>query len=156
MPGRAEGGKAPRHTLAFPHAVLQSRGTPSSCERIMPHAKVAPQNRQHAREMRKVMTDAELKFWNAVRAHRLDGLSFRRQLPVGGYIVDFACPSHKIIVELDGFQHAEDSAAEYDKRRTRTLEELGWTILRFWNHEVLTDLDNVCFHIIRTIREDRR
>ncbi|MCW8282896.1 endonuclease domain-containing protein [Agrobacterium sp. InxBP2] len=122
----------------------------------MPHAKVAPQNRQHAREMRKVMTDAELKFWNAVRAHRLAGLSFRRQLPVAGYIVDFACPSHKIIVELDGFQHAEDSAAEYDKRRTRTLEELGWTILRFWNHDVLTDLDNVCLHIIRTIREDRR
>jgi len=105
--------------------------------------------------MRKAMTDAELKFWNAVRAHRLDGMSFRRQLPVAGYIVDFACPSHKIIIELDGFQHAGDVAAAYDQQRTRTFEELGWTVLRFWNEDILRDIDNVCLHIIRTAKEDR-
>ena len=121
----------------------------------MPHAKVKPQHREHARQMRKALTDAELKFWNAVRAHRLDGLSFRRQLPVAGYIVDFACPSHKIIVELDGFQHAEDAAAAYDRQRTRTLEELGWTVLRFWNDDILKDIDNVCLHIIRTAEENQ-
>lgn len=101
------------------------------------------------------MTDAELKFWNAGRAHRLDGMSFRRQLPVAGYIVDFACPSHKIIVELDGFQHAGDAAAAYDQQRTHTFEELGWTVLRFWNEDILRDIDNVCLHIIRTVKEDR-
>ncbi|WP_080818763.1 endonuclease domain-containing protein [Agrobacterium deltaense] len=121
----------------------------------MPHAKVNPQHRSHARQMRKAMTDAELKFWNAVRAHRLDGMSFRRQLPVAGYIVDFACPSRKIIVELDGFQHADDAAAAYDQERTRTFEELGWTVLRFWNEDILRDIDNVCLHIIRTVKEDR-
>ncbi|QCM11673.1 endonuclease domain-containing protein [Agrobacterium tumefaciens] len=121
----------------------------------MPHAKVEPKHRAYARQMRKAMTDAELKFWNAVRAHRLDGLSFRRQLPVAGYIVDFACPSHKIIVELDGFQHAGDVAAIYDQQRTQTLEELGWTVLRFWNEDILRDIDNVCLHIIRTVKEDR-
>lgn len=105
--------------------------------------------------MRKAMTEAELKFWNAVRAHRLDGLSFRRQLPVAGYIVDFACPLHKIIIELDGFQHAEDAAANYDQQRTHTLEELGWTVLRFWNDDILKDIDNVCLHIIRTVKENR-
>ena len=101
------------------------------------------------------MTDTELKFWNAVRAHRLDGLSFRRQLPVAGYIVDFACPSHKIIVELDGFQQVDDAAVAYDRERTRTFEELGWTVLRFWNEDILRDIDNVCLHIIRTVKEDR-
>ncbi|EPR22375.1 MULTISPECIES: endonuclease domain-containing protein [Agrobacterium] len=101
------------------------------------------------------MTGAELKFWNAVRAHRLEGLSFRRQLPVAGYIVDFACPLHKIIFELDGFQHADDAAAAYDRERTRTFEELGWTVLRFWNEDILGDIDNVSLHIIRTVKEDR-
>ncbi len=121
----------------------------------MPHAKVEPKHRAYARQMRKAMTDAELKFWNAVRAHRLDGMSFRRQLPVAGYIVDFACPSHKIIIELDGFQHAGDVAAAYDQQRTQTFEELGWTVLRFWNEDILRDIDNVCLHIIRTVKEDR-
>ncbi|CAD0210725.1 putative protein [Rhizobium rhizogenes] len=101
------------------------------------------------------MTDPELRFWNAVRAHRLDGLSFRRQLPVCGYIVDFACPSHKIVVELDGFQHADDAAAAYDLHRTQALEELGWTVLRFWNDDIMSDIDNVCLHIIRTVKENQ-
>lgn len=121
----------------------------------MPHAKVEPKHREYARQMRKAMTDAELKLWNAVRAHRLDGLAFRRQLPVTGYIVDFACPSHKIIIELDGFQHGEETAAAYDQQRTRMFEELGWTVLRFWNEDILRDIDNVCLHIIRTVKENQ-
>ncbi|MFK0204333.1 endonuclease domain-containing protein [Agrobacterium sp. NPDC090283] len=121
----------------------------------MPHAKVEPKHREYARQMRKTMTDAELKLWNAVRAHRLEGLAFRRQLPVAGYIVDFACPSHKIIIELDGFQHGEKTAAAYDQQRTRMFEELGWTVLRFWNEDILRDIDNVCLHIIRTVKENQ-
>jgi very-short-patch-repair endonuclease len=56
---------------------------------------------------------------------------------------------------LDGFQHAEAAAAAYDQQRTRTFEELGWTVLRFWNEDILRDIDNVCLHIIRTVKEDR-
>ena len=102
------------------------------------------------------MTDAELKLWNAIRAHRLEGLSFRRKMPIAGFIVDFACSDHRLILEIDGYQHTSEAALHYDHERTVRLEKDGWTILRFWNHEVLTDLDNVFIHSIRTIREDRR
>ncbi|WP_144575017.1 endonuclease domain-containing protein [Agrobacterium sp. DE0009] len=121
----------------------------------MPHADVDPVHRKYAKQTRKVMTDAELKLWNAIRAHRLEGLSFRRQMPIAGFIVDFACSDHRLVVEVDGSQHTSDAALRYDQERTARLEKDGWNIFRFWNHEVLTDLDNVCLHIIRTIREDR-
>ncbi|RWX75900.1 endonuclease domain-containing protein [Neorhizobium lilium] len=114
----------------------------------MPHAPVPITNRANARQMRKALTDAELKLWNALRAHRLMGLGFRRQLPIAGYIVDFACPSQKIVVELDGSQHGEGIIAEYDAIRTRRIEQLGWTVLRFWNDDVLKDIDNVCLHLL--------
>ncbi|NUS21458.1 MAG: endonuclease domain-containing protein [Mesorhizobium sp.] len=98
--------------------------------------------------MRKAMTDAELKLWNEVRANRLMGLSFRRQMPIAGYIVDFACPDKKLIVEIDGSQHALAEVSASDAARTATLEALGWTILRFWNDDVIRDIDNVCQHIV--------
>lgn len=91
------------------------------------------------------MTDAELKLWNELRAHRLMGLGFRRQLPIAGYIVDFACPDRKTIVEVDGSQHAQNPG---DVDRDAALKALGWTILRFWNDDVLHDIDNVCRHIV--------
>jgi very-short-patch-repair endonuclease len=94
------------------------------------------------------MTDAELKLWNEVRAHRLMGLSFRRQMPIAGYIVDFACPDKKLIVEIDGSQHAHEEVSASDVVRTTKLETLGWTILRFWNDDVIRDIDNVCQHIV--------
>lgn len=98
--------------------------------------------------MRKAMTDAELKLWNELRAHRLMGLGFRRQMPIAGYIVDFACPAQKIIVEVDGSQHGEATGLRADRYRTQTLESLGWTVLRFWNDDILRDIDNVCQHIV--------
>ncbi|NEJ70692.1 DUF559 domain-containing protein [Rhizobium phaseoli] len=120
----------------------------------MPHAPIPPQRRANARRMRKALTDAELKLWNALRAHRLMGLSFRRQMPIAGYIVDFACPTHRLIVEIDGSQHALASNASYDDIRARRLQTYGWTVLRFWNDDILRDIDNVCTHIIRTIGKD--
>ncbi|WP_258052313.1 endonuclease domain-containing protein [Mesorhizobium sp. INR15] len=98
--------------------------------------------------MRKVMTDAELKLWNELRAHRLMGLGFRRQFPIAGYIVDFACPEKKLVVEMDGSQHSEADFAAADALRTKRLEQDGWTILRFWNDDVIRDIDNVCQHIV--------
>ncbi|MDX8513627.1 endonuclease domain-containing protein [Mesorhizobium captivum] len=114
----------------------------------MTHHRVSPVNRGNARKMRKAMTDAELKLWNEVRAHRLMGLSFRRQMPIAGYIVDFACPDKKLIVEIDGSQHAHAEVSASDATRTQQLEALGWTILRFWNDDVIRDIDNVYQHIV--------
>jgi very-short-patch-repair endonuclease len=111
----------------------------------MSHYVVTPANRRNARKMRKVMTDAELKLWNELRAHRLMGLSFGRQMPIAGYIVDFACPDKKLIVEVDGSQHGESYG---DAVRDRSLSDLGWTTLRFWNDDVLRDIVNVCQHIV--------
>ena len=120
----------------------------------MPHADVSRRLRSNAKGMRRKLTDAELKFWNAVRAHRLERLGFRRQLPVLGYIADFACPEHRLIVEIDGSQHAE-ARALHDLRRTETLERNGWMVLRFWNDEVLHDIDNVCLHIVKVLGIDK-
>jgi very-short-patch-repair endonuclease len=106
--------------------------------------------------MRKVLTDAELALWNELRAHRLMGLGFRRQMPIAGYIVDFACPTHRLIVEVDGCQHALDMSRSYDANRTARLEEDGWVVLRFWNDEILRDIDGVCRHILATLEENRR
>ena len=89
----------------------------------MPHTPLPPSNRSRARSMRKRMTDAELKLWNEVRAHRRMDLGFRRQFPIGSYVVDFACPAKRLIVEIDGSQHGEDDIARSDAVRTRFLEQ---------------------------------
>ena len=101
------------------------------------------------------MTEAELKLWNAVRAGRLMEMKFRRQLPIAGYIVDFACPTFKIIVELDGSQHGRDENVRADAERTKRLESLGWAVLRFWNNDVQNDIDGVCQHIV-LVAEQRK
>jgi len=119
----------------------------------VPHGEVSSQIRSNARRMRRAMTEAELNLWNALRAHRLMGLSFRRQMPVAGFIVDFACPAHRLIVELDGSQHANEDRIAYDQQRTARLERDGWTVVRFWNDDVLKDIDNVCQHILLVIRD---
>ncbi len=94
------------------------------------------------------MTDAELKLWNEIRAHRLMGLGFKRQVPIGPYIVDFACPSHRLIVEVDGSQHGEVENQAKDAVRSSYLEGRGWTVLRFWNDDILRDIDGVCQHVV--------
>jgi len=114
------------------------------------HFPVPAKHRSNARKMRKALTEAELKLWNELRAHRLMGLGFRRQLPISGYIADFACPEKKLIVEVDGSQHGEIGHADADARRDRELTTLGWTVLRFWNDDILRDIDNVCQHIVTT------
>ncbi|PTE08485.1 endonuclease domain-containing protein [Mesorhizobium helmanticense] len=121
----------------------------------MGHDLVPRRQRKNAKSMRRVMTDAELKLWNELRAHRLMGLSFRRQVPIGPYIVDFACPTHRLIVEVDGSQHAYAEQVERDAERSAYLKSSGWTILRFWNDDVLRDIDNVCQHIIIEAGADR-
>jgi very-short-patch-repair endonuclease len=117
----------------------------------MAHFPVPDPNRRFAKEMRRMMTPAELKLWNAIRAHRLMGLSFKRQMPLAGRIVDFACPARKLVIELDGTQHAEPERAEADRLSDARMAALGWTVLRFWNDDVLRDVDGVCQHIVTAV-----
>ncbi|RCW21608.1 very-short-patch-repair endonuclease [Ciceribacter lividus] len=121
----------------------------------MPHFDVPSSNRRNARRMRRQMTDAELRFWNAVRAHRLDRLGFRRQLPISGYIADFACPALRLVIEIDGAGHTEDRMIRKDAERDRRLRELDWSVLRLSNEDVERRLDEVRTHILR-IAADRR
>lgn len=121
----------------------------------MPHNLIPNRNRANAKSMRKEMTPAELKLWNILRAHRLMELGFRRQFPIGNYIVDFACSEKRLIVEVDGSQHNEKEAQSYDAKRTNYLEQSGWRVLRFTNDDVLKDIDCVCNHITITASESQ-
>ncbi|WP_373488559.1 endonuclease domain-containing protein [Blastomonas sp.] len=94
-----------------------------------------------ARHMRKEPTEAEAKLWSCLRAGRLNGFKFRRQVTIGTYIADFVCPSAKLIVEIDGSQHAEQTI--YDAQRTAFLVGEGYRVIRFWNDEVLGSCDDV-------------
>ena len=119
----------------------------------MAHYDVSKKNRTNAKSMRRQMTDAELKLWNELRAHRLMKLSFRRQMPIGNYIVDFACAKHKLIIEVDGSGHGEEASLQHDIKRTIFLETNGWTVIRFWNDEILQNIDAVCSNIISSLQE---
>jgi very-short-patch-repair endonuclease len=98
-------------------------------------------SRERARRLRREMTDAESKLWSELRARQLDGVKFRRQVPIGPFIADFCAPERKLIVELDGEHHLEQEM--HDRERTRYLEHRGYRVVRFWNDEVLRELDDV-------------
>jgi very-short-patch-repair endonuclease len=103
----------------------------------------------NAKILRKKSTPSEIKLWNCLRARRFMGLKFRRQCPLGPYIVDFVCVEKKLIIELDGGQHNEDTQQDYDKRRTEFLNGLGFNVIRFWNNEVLLQFDTVMEQIYK-------
>ncbi len=94
-----------------------------------------------ARTLRATSTDAERKLWAALRNRRFANAKFRRQHSIGPYIADFACVAARLVVKLDGSQHTD--AAAYDERRSAMMAEHGWRVLRFWNADVLTNLDGV-------------
>ena len=94
-----------------------------------------------ARRLRREMTGPERKLWSRLRNNQLHGLKFRRQVPLGPYVVDFLCQEAKLVVEIDGFQHA--STIDADEQRTAWLAENGYRVLRFWNNDVLQELDGV-------------
>src|SRR5690242_4773314 len=98
-----------------------------------------------ARRLRRDQTDAEAKLWRALQNRQLDGFKFRRQAPVDRYIADFLCREAMLIVELDGGHHMEAQA--HDAARTEVLEQAGYRVMRFWNADVLTGLDNVLMAI---------
>lgn len=97
--------------------------------------------KSNARTLRKSQTDAERKIWQLLRSRNLNDAKFRRQHPVGPYVVDFICINEKLIIELDGSQHQQDAA--YDARRTAFLEQAGYRVIRFWDNDVLLKTENV-------------
>jgi very-short-patch-repair endonuclease len=103
--------------------------------------------RSHARDLRQTPTDAEQRLWYHLRGGRLNGLKFRRQHPMPPYVVDFYCEAKKLVVELDGSQHDEVA----DKARTKFLESRGLMVLRYWDNEVLQQMDAVLEVILRAV-----
>jgi very-short-patch-repair endonuclease len=103
-----------------------------------------------AKHLRKNMTDAETRLWHELRAKRFEDYKFKRQVPIGKYIADFACLTHKLVVEVDGSQH-EDS--QRDVIRDQWLVSQGFKVLRLWNRELLLDLDGAMLSILAALKE---
>jgi very-short-patch-repair endonuclease len=108
----------------------------------MPRTNIEPKTRTRARALRRSPTDAERKMWWLLRSLKPLGMHFRRQAPIGPYIADFAWHSAKLVIELDGSQHA-DKRRGYDTRRTAWLESQGYQVLRFWNVDILKSPESV-------------
>jgi very-short-patch-repair endonuclease len=101
-----------------------------------------------AKRLRANMTDAERRLWYRLRAHRFDGHKFKRQVPVGPYVVDFACLGRKLVIEVDGGQHADN---RNDDVRDSYLSNEGFRVLRFWNNDVLRNTEGVLEMIVTAL-----
>ena len=120
----------------------------------MPAKHTTPKMMRRAAELRSNQTEAEAKLWAYLRAHRVNGIHFRRQYAIGKYIVDFCAIRKKLIIELDGSQHLEQE--DYDKERTDFLESKGFRVLRFWNNEVLKNINGVMAVILDELKSKYR
>ena len=120
----------------------------------MPHAAVSTNHRSRAKSLRRAMTRAETLLWRYLKAHRVEGLGFRRQVPMRGYIVDFACHSARLIVELDGESHDFISRQRSDRQRDGQLESQGYAVLHFTNEQVRANLAGVV-EVIRQTASSR-
>jgi|SRR5208283_450437 len=107
--------------------------------------------RDAARQLRLKQTDAEQRLWSRLRASQLEGFKFRLQYPIGPFFADFLCPEAKLVIELDGSQHADQ--LEPDKRRTELLHAAGYAVLRFWNNEVISEIDEVLQRIAAALEK---
>lgn len=115
----------------------------------MPHSAVTTQQRNRAKTLRRAMTRAETLLWRYLKAHHVDGLGFRRQVPMGAYFADFVCHAAKLIVELDGESHDFESGQARDRVRDAWFESQGYAVLRYTNADVLKNLSGV----VENIRE---
>lgn len=125
------------------------------------HKRTTPKIFERAKELHRNMSPAEAKLWKHLRAHRMGDVHFRNQHAIGNYIVDFpqrgtvlCAPRRKLIIELDGSQHLEQ--AEYDEERTRYLETRGYKVLRFWNNDVMNQLESVLQTIWNTLNDGEK
>jgi very-short-patch-repair endonuclease len=106
-------------------------------------------NTKTARALRNNLTDAERRLWQKLQRRQIATVKFRRQQPIGAFIVDFVCFERRVIVEVDGGQHSEQVA--YDEQRTRWLEAQGYFVLRFWNNDVLANTEVVAQAILDVV-----
>jgi very-short-patch-repair endonuclease len=104
-----------------------------------------------ARNLRRKQTDAERKLWAVLRSRRFENSKFRRQEPIGEYIVDFVSMEKELIIELDGGQHNQQPEMEKDELRTKWLESKGFHVIRFWNNDVLQNLEGVGLKILEEL-----
>jgi very-short-patch-repair endonuclease len=118
-----------------------------------PAWKVPSKLRSNARALRKNSTDVERILWSKLRDHRLNGASFRRQVPIGNYIADFVCHAARLVIELDGGQHFSDGQEAADAKRSTMIETKGFRVVRFSNHDVMTNRAGVLEVIATAIAE---
>ena len=121
----------------------------------MPHAAVSTQQRSKAKHLRRAMTRAETLLWRYLKAHHIDGLGFRRQAPMGKYVVDFVCHAGRLVLELDGASHDFEERLRRDCARDGWLASRGYVVLRFANQDVLSNLEGVVT-VIRETANARR
>lgn len=115
----------------------------------MPPKRSSPKMMHGAGELRREPTRAEAKLWRSLRSQNLNGTHFRRQYAIGNYIVDFCAPRAKFIIEVDGFQHLGQK--DYDMERTESLKVKGYRLLRFWNNNVLSNIQDGMAEILQAI-----
>lgn len=115
----------------------------------MPPKRSSPKMMHRAGELRREPTLAEAKLWKYLRSQSLDGTHFRRQYAIDNYIVDFCAPRAKLIIEVDGSQHLDQQ--DYDAERTELLKAKGYRVLRFWNDDILNNIEDVMAGILQAI-----
>lgn len=108
---------------------------------------------EKARILRKNMTKQERILWTFLRKKNINNLKFRRQYPIGNYIVDFICNEKKLIIEIDGGQHNENKNITYDQERTKYLESKGYKVIRFWNNDIDNNIEEVYLDILKHLDE---
>jgi very-short-patch-repair endonuclease len=145
------GGRTGRGVLFYCAASFGTKGLPLTSIKNIFSSSVKMQNTllRNARHLRKNLTDAERKLWLILRRRYIENFRFRKQVPMGNYICDFVCHEARLIIEIDGGQHADN--VKYDNQRTLWLEQQGYRVLRFWNSEVLTNFDSVAEVIFREL-----
>jgi very-short-patch-repair endonuclease len=116
------------------------------------HKRTTPRIFGHAKQLHRNLTPAEARLWAYLRAHRMKVVHFRNQHAIGNYVVDFAAPRKKLIIEVDGSQHLGQE--EYDSERTAFLESKGYRVIRFWDGEVMNDIEGVMSAIDMALEED--
>ncbi len=116
----------------------------------MPPRRTTPVGYQHARTLRKRQTPAEVRLWAYLREGRLQGVAFRRQHAIGPYVTDFCAPRHHLVIELDGSPHLQQE--EQDVQRKEFLFSQGYRVLRFWNNDVMTNMDGVVTAILDALQ----
>lgn len=114
----------------------------------MEKSELATLIKNRSRQLRREMTEAEHRLWAILSKYQINGFKFRRQHPIGHYIADFVCLEARLIIEVDGGQHLD---AQYDCERTGWLKQEGYTVIRFWNNEVMENLEGVLEEIVREL-----